>query len=259
MTSRNYPIRKAVLLAAGKGTRMKNLTSELPKPMLPVAGKPALEHILQGLLSAGIREFLIITGYRSQAVQSHFGDGSRWGASVAYMEQVVQDGTGRVVELAREFAGDDAFVLSYGDILVSPNNYPAIQELWSAKQPSDGILAITLGEDVRKGAICIFETDFRLCELIEKPSETEIQQLRRQFGEFKPWYNAGLYVFTPLIFDFTARLQKSARGEYELTDAIRRLARDGRVLRGLPINGYWLDVRDPEALAEANRRFAVEP
>lgn len=93
---------KAVILAAGKGTRMRDLTNEVPKPMLKVQGKPILEHILQGILAAGIRNFFIVTGFRAEVIEAHFGNGSQWQASVSYGRQLVQDGTGKAPEPARD-------------------------------------------------------------------------------------------------------------------------------------------------------------
>src|SRR5688572_17734905 len=130
---RKAPIRKAVLPAAGKGTRMKELTNELPKPMLEVRGKPILLHILEGLRAAGVTDFCIVVGYRADVVRAFFGDGTQFGVRISYMTQVVQDGTGRVVELARDFAGSDPFVLSYGDILIDPANYAGLVALGSAE------------------------------------------------------------------------------------------------------------------------------
>src|ERR1041385_7509330 len=104
---------KAVILAAGKGTRMKELTSELPKPMLRVQGKPILEHIAEGLKSAGIRDIFIVTGWRAEVIEEHFGDGSEWGLQVEYGRQLVQDGTGKAPELAKAFVGADTFLLTY--------------------------------------------------------------------------------------------------------------------------------------------------
>ena len=103
------PVTKAVLLAAGKGTRMRELTNELPKPMIEVQGKPILLHIVEGLRAAGVTHFLIVVGYRAEVVRAFFGDGSKLGVAVEYETQVVQDGTGRVVELAKTFAGADPF------------------------------------------------------------------------------------------------------------------------------------------------------
>ena len=93
---------KAVILAAGKGTRMKNLTESVPKPMLKVKGRPILEHILEGMKSAGIVEVCIVTGWRAETIEEYFGDGSRWGMRVEFERQEVQDGTGKAPELARK-------------------------------------------------------------------------------------------------------------------------------------------------------------
>src|ERR1700761_7128040 len=104
-------VTKAVLLAAGKGTRMRELTQELPKPMIEVRGKPILLHIVEGLRDAGVTDFLIVVGWRAEVVQSFFGNGSKFGVRVSYETQVVQDGTGKVVELARDFCSGDPFIL----------------------------------------------------------------------------------------------------------------------------------------------------
>src|ERR1041384_1298169 len=122
---------KAVILAAGKGTRMKELTAELPKPMLKVQGRPILEHILLGLKSAGVREVFIVTGWRADVIESYFGDGSRWNMKIQYGRQMVQDGTGKAPELAREFVGPSPFILTYGDILVRPETYQQMIKRWS--------------------------------------------------------------------------------------------------------------------------------
>src|ERR1700752_227948 len=102
-------IDKAVILAAGRGTRMRELTTDLPKPMLEVRGKPVLLHMIEGLRDSGVRQFFIIVGYRADSVQHFFGDGSRYKIEIQYATQAVQDGTGRVIELARNFGGDSPF------------------------------------------------------------------------------------------------------------------------------------------------------
>jgi dTDP-glucose pyrophosphorylase len=233
------PIRKAVLLAAGKGTRMKELTNELPKPMLEVRGKPILLHIIEGLRGAGVSDFCIVVGYRADVVRSFFGDGSQFGVRITYTTQIVQDGTGKVVELAREFAETDPFVLSYGDILIDPTNYSRLVAL----NGSEALVSVkhNAGE-ITKGGCVMVNDRFELIDLIEKPAAPAPS----------PWYNAGVYAFRPSIFEFTARLKLSPRGEYELTDAIRELAHSGKVVRVVELKGDWADVRDPEVLASLN-------
>lgn len=242
---------KAVILAAGKGTRMGGLTQEIPKPMLPVQGRPILEHVLEGLLAADIRDVCMITGWHAEVIESHFGDGSRWGARISYARQEIQDGTGKAPEYAKAFVADSDFLLTYGDILVRPETYRRMRERWTEGSFA-GLLTVTEGEDVTKGGLNFFNDQFYLTRLVEKPSPTQLDELRTT-GWLKPghpvWYNAGIYLFRPSLFEFTARLQKSPRGEYELTDAISAMVQSGLTVAGLPIEGRWVDVRDPAVLA----------
>ena len=233
-------IDKAVILAAGRGTRMREMTDGLPKPMLVVRGKPVLQHIIEGLRDAGVRRFLLIVGYRADAVRSFFGNGSRYKTDIQYATQVVQDGTGRVVDLARDFVGDSPFTLAYGDILVDPQNYKSLVDL---PDDVDALITVTRGEDLSKGGAVFVNECMDLIDLREKPKPGEAKS---------PWYNAGLYAFRPSIFKFTAKLKPSPRGEYELTDAIRDLAQSGKKVKALELTGEWADVRDPEILARLN-------
>src|SRR4051812_29356536 len=242
---------KAVILAAGRGTRMRDLTKGLPKPMLKVRGKPILEHIIEGLKPAGILEFCIITGFRADIVEGYFGSGSNLGVSIQYVRQIVQDGTGKAPELAKEFAGNDPFLLTYGDILVDPGTYRQMIDRYRSSD-FDGVIAVTRGEDVSKGGLNFFDADFCLKRVVEKPSPEQVRQYQKEglIRANEPvWYNAGIYIFKPLLFQFTSKLEKSSRGEYELTDAVNQIVEAGFKLAGLKIADRWVDVRDPDVLA----------
>jgi UDP-N-acetylglucosamine diphosphorylase / glucose-1-phosphate thymidylyltransferase / UDP-N-acetylgalactosamine diphosphorylase / glucosamine-1-phosphate N-acetyltransferase / galactosamine-1-phosphate N-acetyltransferase len=228
-------IDQAVLLAAGRGTRMRELTAEVPKPMIKVRGKPVLQHIVDGLRDAGVQRLLVVVGYRADAVRNFFGN------SVEYVAQEVQDGTGRVVDLARDFVGESPFVLGYGDILVDRVNYRAIVDF---PGEAEAIVTVTRGEDVSKGGAVVVNERMEVVDIREKSPMGETTT---------GWYNAGIYAFRPSIFDFTARLKPSPRGEYELTDAIRGLAHAGKKVKALELVGEWADVRDPETLARLNQ------
>ena len=243
---------KGVILAAGKGTRMGDLTNECPKPMLKVQGKPILQHIIEGLRDAGIHEIFIVTGHRAEVIQDYFGDGAALGVEINYGLQEVQDGTGKAPEVAKRFVADDDFLLTYGDILVKPENYLRILARFREAEFS-GLMTVTAGEDVTKGGLTFFDETFCVTRLVEKPSPAQQEQLRAQ-GLLRPgqpvWYNAGIYVFKPVLFAYTGSLQKSPRGEYELTDAINAMVQTGHNIAGLEIEGRWVDVRDPEVLAK---------
>jgi dTDP-glucose pyrophosphorylase len=246
---------KAVILAAGKGTRMRELTTACPKPMLPVQGKPILQHIIGGLRQHGIGEIFIVTGFRAEVVEKHFGNGSDFGVQIEYGRQVIQDGTGKAPELAKDFVGGDSFLLTYGDILVKPESYGQMIRRFESGQFS-GLVTVTGSQDVTQGGLNIFDEEFCLKRLVEKPNASQLEELRRD-GSMKPgqtaWYNAGIYIFRPVIFDFLARLQKTSRGEYELTDAVNQMALAGHRIAGMEIAGRWIDVRDPEVLAELEK------
>ena len=233
-------IDKAVILAAGRGTRMRELTNDVPKPMIGVRGEPVLQHIVQGLRDAGVRKFLIIVGYHAEAVRNFFGNGRSHNVAIEYATQTVQDGTGRVVDLARDFTDASPFVLSYGDILIGQENYKRVVDL-----PDDveAVITVTRGEDVSKGGAVLVNEQMELVDLREKPKPGE---------PTSPWYNAGLYAFRPSIFEFIEKLKPSPRGEYELTDAVRDLAHSGKKVRAVELTGEWADVRDPEVLARLN-------
>ena len=234
-------IDKAVVLAAGRGTRMRELTVDLPKPMIEVRGKPVLQYIVEGLRDAGVFRFVIIVGYHAETIRNFFGDGRRHNVDIEYVTQTLQDGTGRVVALARDFTGGSPFILNYGDILISPENYRRVVDL-----PNDceAIVTVTRGEDVSKGGAVFVNERMELVDLREKPKPGE---------PTSSWYNAGLYAFRPSIFAFIATLKSSPRGEYELTDAVRDLARSGKKIQAFELAGEWADVRDPEILAKLNQ------
>jgi len=233
-------IRKAILLAAGRGKRMGEITQTLPKPMVEVAGKPILEHILTGLRDhAGVSEFFIVVKHLAEVIEDYFQDGSRWGVSCTFGHQTQADGTGKAPEVAQEWVGKDSFFLSYGDILIDGQEYGNMRDAYNG----EGLIAVKHGEDVRLGGAVVFNDSFHLVDLIEK-SETLVS----------PWYNAGVYVFTPQLFEHTARLQLSPRGEYELTDAVCSMAKSGTTIQGYAIKNQWVDVRDPEVLAKLRSR-----
>ena len=227
-------IETAVILAAGKGTRMGRLTADTPKPMLPLGGKPMLEHILDRLRAAGIRRVLLVIGYRGDLIRAHF---AGYPLTIEYREQEVANGTGSAALLARDFVGADAFVLTFGDILCSTADYQGLM----AKMDSQaaGVLGVKYVDDPAPGA-AVYEENDRVVRIVEKPplgtSTTH-------------WNSAGLYAFRPAVFEELATVPLSPRGEYELTTAIEQLLRRDAVVRMYAIAQEWMDVGRPEDLA----------
>lgn len=238
--SEEVKITKAVILAAGRGTRMKGLTEDIPKPMIEVQGRPILETIIRGLVENGVREVLVVVGYRPEVIKDYFGDGGTFGCAISYVTQVVQDGTGRVVDLATDFSAGDAFILSYGDILVAASSYTDLVEFTGV----DAKITVKVNEDVSQGGAVFIDDEGWLTGLIEKPGPGE---------PTSPYYNAGIYSFSARIFEYTAKLEKSPRGEYELTDAIAAMVADGLKVKAVELRGEWADVRDPGVVESLNQ------
>lgn len=221
---------------------MGTLTQETPKPMMPVRGKPILETIITGLRdSGGVHDFFIVIGYRGEVIESYFGDGSKFGVQITYGRQVVQDGTGKAPELAKAWIGNDPFVFSYGDILVPGEEYAGLIQGFDV----DGLIALKAGQDLKHGGAVLLNDEGFMIDLVEK-GKFEVPPPNAHF-------NAGIYVLTPSIFEHTAKIEKSPRGEYEFTDALKRWQKHGAKIRGHFLKLDWVDVRDPEILARLNR------
>jgi dTDP-glucose pyrophosphorylase len=236
----------AVVLAAGRGTRMGSLTAATPKPLLAVAGRALIEHVLSGLVTAGVRRAVVVTGYRGEQIEATLGDGARLGLDIAYRRQEHPDGTARALLLAEPLVGPAPFVLSWGDILVPPSFYGELVASFAAR-PCDALLAINEVDDPWQGAAVYLDRTGRVTRIEEKPPRG---------SSTTRWNNAGVMLFRDAIFEYARRLPPSPRGEYELPQAVAAMIADGRLVCGVAVRGYWSDVGTPADLAEAERRIA---
>ncbi len=235
----NPLIRRAVVLAAGKGKRMGQLTADIPKPMLPVHGKPMLARILQRLSEAGLTEFLLIVGHGGESIQKYFAE---WPASLQFCVQEPVNGTGSAALLARNFATNQPFLLTYGDILVDSGEYTRCGAVLASDSKIAAVLAVKAVDDPWQGA-AVYEVNGRIQRIIEKPP---VGNSRTH------WNSAGFYAFRPILFDYLDRVTPSPRGEYELTSALDLMLDAGLNLRISAIEGDWRDVGRPEDLAAVN-------
>ena len=232
-------IQRAVVLAAGRGTRMGQMTAETPKPMLAVQGRPMLEHVLNRLAAAGAREFLIVVGYRREVIEEHF---RHWRLPVEFRLQEPVDGTGSAARLAREFTGDAPFLLTFGDILCDPPAYVACAAALERNPQSVAVLGVKDAGDPWRGAAVYAEGD-RVTRIIEKPPKGTSSTCLS---------SAGLYALRPMAFPYLDRLKPSVRGEYELTSIFESMLSDGLDLRMALLEGVWRDIGRPEDLSAAN-------
>ena len=226
-------------MAAGRGTRMGNATAEIPKPMLLIHGRPMLEHVLEHMGSAGLTRFLIVIGYHGEVIEQHF---KGTNPNIQFVRQDPVNGTGSGALLAREFAGQNPFLLTYGDILCEPAEYIRANTILLNREETVAAVAVKTVDDPWQGA-AVYEDGGRITRIIEKPPKGQ---------STTNWNSAGFYAFRPMIFEYLAKLQPSPRGEYELTSALDSMLADGLDLRISPVEGSWRDVGRPEDLAAMN-------
>lgn len=225
---------KAVVLVAGKGTRMEPLTSGCPKVMLQVANKPILEHILNSAIDAGIEGFVFITGYLEEQIREYFGDGSKWGVSIEYIRQQEQLGTANAIGCAKGHV-DGAFLVLNGDMLIGQEDLKSL-----VSRTEEAVICVK--EVDNPSDFGVLETEnSRVIRIIEKPKNPPTNLA-----------NAGIYLFRQSIFDFIDRTQLSVRNEFEITDSIQMLIDSGETVGYSPLEGRWIDIGYPWDLLKAN-------
>jgi NDP-sugar pyrophosphorylase family protein len=245
---RHMAPRTALLMAAGRGTRLGAMTADIPKPLLEVAGEPLLAHILEGLIEAGLARFVVVTGYRGEQVEQWCLNFQAIHPSVTIrtVHQTNLNGTGGAMLTARRLLLDEeSFIFGWGDILMDRDNYPRFTaELRRAD--CDLLLAVNEMEDPWRGGAVYFDSDLRVERIVEKPPRGTSSTR---------WNNAGLFATNRCLFDYVERLRPSPRGELELPQAIAAMIADGRVVRAFTLRGFWSDVGTPEDLETARAHF----
>jgi bifunctional UDP-N-acetylglucosamine pyrophosphorylase/glucosamine-1-phosphate N-acetyltransferase len=228
---------KAVVLAAGQGTRMGPLTSNTPKVMLPIANKPLLYHVIKSAVDAGISYFVLVVGYGEQIIKEYFKDGSPMGVKIEYVHQEKQLGTADAVGSVEGMV-DESFLVLNGDIIVSAAH---IQKLIGCR--SDAILTARHVDNPCEYGVLEVRND-RVSRIIEKPANPTTNLA-----------NAGIYVFPLSIFDAIHRTPLSVRKEYEITDSLQMLIDEGKDVGFLELCDKWMDIGKPWELLEANEYF----
>jgi UDP-N-acetylglucosamine diphosphorylase/glucosamine-1-phosphate N-acetyltransferase len=236
---------KAVILAAGKGTRLWPLTEYTPKPLLPVGGRPLLEWMIHGVKEAGIHDILLVTNYLEDQIKGHFGDGSGHGVRVSYARQNEMLGTADAFKVARDWTADDEFIGLYGDHYLAEGT---LKRIISAHKVGEVTVAALEVKDPSQYGAFALEGDL-VKRVVEKPPRGK---------EPSKHANVGIYVFPPMVFDYIGRTQKSPRGEYEITDTLQLMIDQGITVRKHDLGpGDWLDIGLPWTLLEANERAMV--
>lgn len=230
---------KALVPSGGTGSRLRPITHTNAKQLVPVANKPILFYGLEALRDAGITDVALVVGETAAEIQAAVGDGSAWDLSVTYIPQEAPLGLAHTVLIAREFLGDDDFVMYLGDNILK-GGVAGITNEFRARKPNAQILLAQVPEPQRFG---VAELDGeRIVRLVEKPAVPPSDLAL-----------VGVYVFDANIHQAVRAIAPSARGELEITDAIQWLIDGGLDVRAHRIDGWWKDTGRLEDLLEANR------
>lgn len=223
---------KAVIAAAGRGTRMGELTNNQPKHLIKVQGKPFLYYVLKNLQDGGVKEFILVVGYHAEAMEKFAKDYDEFKITLINQFEKFGEkkyGTSVPIEAAEPEIKNESFLAIYGDNLYSPKDVRRL-----IKTDDFNYISVLEHPEPEKYGVAVADEEGFLQKIVEKPKEY-ISNL----------INTGLYKFTPEIFDEVKKVQKSPRGEYELTDAVQSLAEKRRV-RVLKLEDYWQDFGRPE-------------
>lgn len=253
---------KGLILSGGAGTRLRPITHTSAKQLVPVANKPILFYGIEDMVEAGITEIGIITGDTGPEIREAVGNGSRWGAQVTYLPQDAPLGLAHCVLIAREFLGDDDFVMYLGDNLLRQGIAEFVERFEEDRQssaaltlddgtvsPSAQILLARVADPQRFG-VAEIGADGEVVRLVEKPEDPPSDLAL-----------VGVYLFDPSIHEAVAAIDPSPRGELEITDAIQWLIDHGHRVRHEVLEGWWKDTGKLQPLLEGNRLVleAIEP
>ena len=229
------PDYSAIVLAAGEGVRLRPLTRNRPKPMLPAATRPILEHVFDQLIDAGIDEIVAVVGYRSDRVQSHFGPTYR-NVPITYVSQEKQLGTGHAL-LAAESTVDETCLVINGDQIVDSR---IVRDTIAGHEPdSASTLALLQRSSLEEyGGVVV--DDGRVTDIVENPRDD------REY-----FLNAGVYVLEPAMFDAVGGAEPRA-GEHHLVDGLSTLIDSGETVRGVVSDGVWVDATYPWDLLDVS-------
>jgi len=208
---------------------------------MPIGNKANIDYAVEDLVAASIREIVVVISPETgPEIRAHLGDGARFGANFQYIEQSAPLGLAHAVGTARQAVGDDSFVMYLGDNLLAGGIGHMVASF--AQGSHDACILLTEVPNPRDFGVAILDAEGRLVQLVEKPKEP-----------ISNWALVGVYLFTPAIFPIIDSLVPSARGEYEITDAIQGLIDAGMSVHADRVRGWWKDTGRPEDLLDANR------
>ena len=233
---------KAVVLAAGEGTRLRPLTEDKPKGMVEVAGKPILSHALEQLVELGADELVLVVGYRKEDIISHYGDAFQ-GIPITYAHQREPKGLAHALLTVEEHIDGD-FMLMLGDNIFRANLGDVLERQRTDRADAAFLVEEVPWEEAGRYGVCETNGDGEIVDVVEKPEDPPSNLVM-----------TGFYTFSPAIFHAAHLVQPSNRGEYEISEAIDLLIKSGRTIDAVPMEGWRMDIGYPEDRDRAEERL----
>ncbi|HVO68731.1 MAG TPA: glucose-1-phosphate thymidylyltransferase [Aggregatilineaceae bacterium] len=231
---------KAIILCAGKGTRLYPVTLTMPKPLVPVANKALVKYAIETLTNMGATEIGLVVHSLDSPIRTELGDGiDTVGVPLSYIAQEDPRGLAHAVKLSQPFIGDEPFIVYLGDNIFQDR----MRALYTQFQHRNAGAAIALTEVANPSAFGIAELDGNtITRLIEKPKDPPTNLAI-----------AGVYVFQPAVFDAIDHIKPSWRDELEITDAIQYLLEHGHTVIPYIVDGWWIDAGNADSIVLANQ------
>ena len=227
---------KAMVLCAGLGTRLGELTAEIPKPMLDVGGRPILARILANLARHGFREVVINLHFQPQAIPAQFGDGAALGLRITYLHEPELLGTaGAVRNAARFLRGPEPILVHYGDVLTDQD----LGAMAAFHRLKGAAATLLLHRRARSNSMVVLDPEQRVTALLERPDEAARARVAT------PWVNSGVYLLAP------AALEAIPEGPCDFPRQVFPGLIAGGAVFGFPLTGYRCAIDSPERLAQA--------
>lgn len=251
----NVTIKKAVILAAGKGKRLEPLTLAMPKEMIRVGIKPVIEHVIEVLKAGGIKDVMVIVGRQKEAIMDYLGSGERLGVNIYYRIQEERKGVANAVYYAKDFVGSDDFVVIYGDNYIKP--YEVMKDIVEFHKKTQATATVVLHQvqDPRRFGLIRIDSKNKVTDMVEKPTFKEAEPFKSG-GSY--YAIAGLLILNSSIFKYIEKTVPGKNNEVWLTDSVNLMRKKEDKTYGFVFQGTRYDIGTFQSLREADIKEQTE-
>ncbi len=236
-------VTKAIIPAAGLGTRLEPITFAIPKELLMIGNRAIIEYIIEAMKQVDVKDITVVVGWRKHAILDYLGSGERLGVKLSYVVQDKRDGLAKAVASGEHLIKDEAFLVVLGDDFFYPTTFLKDVLEFHEKMHAEATIGVAHVRDPTRHGIIKPGEDNRIIDIVEKPSRQDA---------FSTLGVIGIYIFQSSIFTAIHKLHPGVKGEYQLTDAIKILIDEGKTIVYKEIEGTHIDIGTLEDYRLAN-------